>query len=174
MSARIGRFFSPSAALVALGIFVAGLLVGGYAIYLVVDEARISIGGFVLAGALVLGAAGALTRAFPRGCNACRKPLAGVGASFPVELYATVEHALANGDARALYGLATAPQPASQQRVTLVAELCPSCARVGVGYVAAERWTGDYWHADRTSTTVELSEERAHALHALVKQRSGR
>ncbi|APR78713.1 Hypothetical protein A7982_04060 [Minicystis rosea] len=86
MSARIGRFFSPSAALVALGIFVAGLLVGGYAVYLVVDEARISIGGFVLAGALVLGAAGALARAFPRGCNACRTTLAGVGASFPVEL----------------------------------------------------------------------------------------
>src|SRR5262249_5109215 len=143
MSKRVGTFFSPSAALVALGVVAAGLLLGAYAVYLVIDERRISIGGFLLAGLLVVRRGGGFKLAFPRGCSGCRARFEEIRTSYPAAFFDQLHHSLAHAHAGALAHLGTLPVPtAEERRATVVAELCPRCARVGIASAVVERRTG--------------------------------
>jgi hypothetical protein len=172
MSDRLQRFFSPGAALLGVGLLVAGLLFGAYCVSLVVNERRISIKGFLLAGALILGGVAALVQMFPRGCRACRKRLTLHRAAFPAEHGAWVHRQIEDGDARSIHGLAALPLPAADgQRAALSAEICTSCSRVGVVTVAAERWTGRDWSVLQQTAPALLFDDRAQALAAALAQR---
>jgi hypothetical protein len=170
-STRIGRFFSPKAALISLGVVLAGAAFGAYCVYLVAAEGRISIRGLLFAGLLIVGGFGSLAAAFPRGCNTCRKALVETAGAFPIELHAHVEHALSAGDARAVHDIVRMPLPAPGQRTLLSAELCPRCGRVGVATARAERWNGEAWSVERQGAPAELLDDRALALAAALRQR---
>jgi hypothetical protein len=170
-SNRIGRFFSPKQALISLGVVLAGAAVGVYCAYLIAEERRLSIRGFVFAGGLLLLGFGSLAAAFPRGCNACHKTLVEVAGAFPIELHAHVEHALFAGDARVVYDVVRMPPPGAGQRTVLSAELCPACGRVGVATARLERWNGQEWNVERQGASAELLDDRALALAAALRQR---
>jgi hypothetical protein len=170
-STRIERFFSPKAALVSVGVIVACAAFGAYCVYLVAEEHCISIRGFLFAGLLLVGGFGSLARAFPRGCNACRKTPVEAASAFPTELHAHVEHAPFAGDARAVYDIARMPPPVPGQRTVVSAEMCPGCGRVGMATARVERWSGQEWTVERQGASAELLDDRALALAAALRQR---
>jgi hypothetical protein len=172
MSTRIGKVFSPTVLLVALGLLLAGLAFGAYCVNRVVDERRISIGGFLLAGALVLGGAASLSRVFVEGCAACRKRLEELRASFPIAWHDPLVRMLAAGDGRSLAQLACLPpSDAAGARAVVLAESCPACARVCTASVVTEQWADHAWHAARRTDLTELVDARAQALIGALKSR---
>ncbi len=139
----IGRFFSVKNAAIALATLLGGGAFGAYCVYRVLDQGRISIGGFAVSGLLVLAGLALFATAFPRGCRRCRRAFQSSSVGFPADCFATLEQALASGDVQALMQLRGAPLASGEvARVNL--ELCDGCNSLGTAQVERARWNGQY------------------------------
>jgi len=138
MADGMARFFSVKAALVGLGVLVLGLAIGGYCVLRVMNEGRISIMGFLLAGTLLLGGVAAFTQAFPKGCRACQKPFTDGGSSFEPKSYDPLVAAIAQGDTHTLTALVSVPRAQPEHYASLRVAYCDQCKQVGEASVHEE------------------------------------
>jgi hypothetical protein len=142
-SSEIGRFFSLKNAAIALGVLLGGLAFGGYVASRIINEGRISIGGIIVSGLLVLTGLALLLTIFPKGCKRCGKSFEEATRAVAGEHYLIVEQALAQGDAARLQW-ALQMVPVDAQKTTLTISYCDKCRSVGVASVALERSNGQY------------------------------
>lgn len=165
---HVGRFFQPLRLLVPLGIGGLAFLVGAWFVFEIVVNATISFFLGFLFLALALGAVGALTWVFPRGCKACRSLLESRVGAYAPQLFDGLVAAVA--DPRHAASLAPQRQtgPMGGHRALVQLEVCPRCRQVGVVSVADQTWQqNSYWHTGRTSKEVELTPESAPHLASL-------
>lgn len=142
-SPEVGRFFSLKNAAIALGVLLGGLAFGGYVVSRIVNEGRISIGGIVVSGLLVVVGLALLLTIFPKGCKRCGKSFEETTRAIAGEHYQLVEQALVQGDApRLQWALQMVPMDA--QKTTLSISYCDKCRSVGFASVALERHNGNY------------------------------
>jgi hypothetical protein len=164
-------FFSPLRALVGLAVVVVGFGFAWHVYRRVTEEQTFSIGGALLAGALVLGGAGGFATAFPHGCRACRRAFDVRYLSFGGEHYDAVVTAMGQG-AEGIARLAGAPMPTSSERLTRVrVESCAQCHRVGVARVCDDEWQGQYYKTHRQAPARVLAPDEIVALNQVATAR---
>jgi hypothetical protein len=144
MAGGTARFFSFKTALVAGGLLIAGLALGGYCALRVVNQGRISVMGFLLAAGLVLGAVAALTQAFPKGCRACQKPFTEGGSNFEPQIYDALVAALGQANPSALMAFVSAPRAGWQRYASLRFAYCDVCKQIGEASVHEEEQKADH------------------------------
>ncbi|MCA9599121.1 MAG: hypothetical protein KC776_37680 [Myxococcales bacterium] len=152
----IGRFFSIKNAGIALATLLGGAAFGAYCVFRVLDQGRISLGGFAVSGLLVLVGLALFATAFPKGCRRCKRAFDSTGVSFPGNYYGAIEQALSNGDEHGLLQMQTAPL-ASGEIAKINIEHCAGCRALGTAQVERSRYNGQY------SETLETG-----ALHVVT------
>jgi hypothetical protein len=167
------RFFSGKMALIALGVTLLGVAVGGYCVMRVMNEGRISLGGFLLAGVLVLAGLALVTQAFPKGCAACAQPFVTGQAVFAPALYEQLLACVQQQNAAGLGSFVSAPSPAHGDKTTLVLNYCPKCRQLGEADVREEQWTGQYDKVVRSVQGVALTDPMLAATLGLLERRGG-
>lgn len=175
MQPTIARFFSIRWAAIGAGLFGVGTLLALLVAWYVVSEHRISIGvSLVSAFFLVLGAAIAITRSFPKGCAACKQPFTETGAAFSIGAYDVILRMLNAQDAAGLATLANAPPSEPSSKTTLLVDYCSGCRRIGQARVAEEVSKGDYFESKRTAGPIALSESSVAAAVHGIDERAAR
>lgn len=151
---QIGRFFSAKRALAAVGLVLGGLAFGGYCVYRVIEQNRISIGGFVVSGLLVLAGFAVLAMAFPKGCKACSKAFGEIRSTFPAEYSQQLRAGLAGQRADMIQAMAQAPLAQGQvARINL--DYCEGCKQIGLATVSVETFNAQSQDYDVTETSEE-------------------
>jgi hypothetical protein len=167
------RFFSPKVALLALGLLAGGGGFGAYCILRVIDDHRISIGGFLLSGALVLGAVAAFAMAFPKGCRTCKQAFDDAEARFSPAVYDHLLGAVQSGNPGLLMQLIQAPPALANQWSELTVSYCKTCRQLGEARIVEERNNGQYDEYVRGSSSFPLSPQMLGAALTLIQQRGG-
>lgn len=167
------RFFDSKMALLGGGALVAGLAVGAYCVMLVINERKISIGGFLFSAFLLLMGIAFFFGSFPKGCRSCKKRFAEAGTTFPAQNYDQVVATFQPGNVGAIASLASVPEGSHEGWTGLGVHYCAGCRQLGEVTVSEQKQSLDGAKYVRGTSALTLSPLMLSATLDMLEHRPG-
>ncbi len=165
------RFFDSKMALLGGGTFVAGIAFGAYCVSRVVNERRISVGGFLFAIFLLVAGVALFAGAFPKGCRSCSKRFTEGGTTFPAQNYDQLVAIYQQANVAALAGLAAVPAGSHEGWTGLGVKYCAGCRQLGEVTISEQRAGNQSSQYIRGTGTIILSASMLAATLQMLERR---